>query len=91
MTDLIGIHCFVSGKVQGVWFRASTKEQADTIGVTGWVRNLPDGRVEVMAAGERQQVAKLYAWLQHGPRLAKVTNLTYEECPWQAFAGFEQR
>jgi acylphosphatase len=91
MADLICIHCFVSGKVQGVWFRASTKEQADNLGVTGWVRNLPDGRVEVMAAGERQKLASLHTWLQHGPRLAKVTHLTYEECPWQAFAGFKQR
>lgn len=91
MSDLISIHCFVSGKVQGVWFRASTKEQADKCGVAGWVRNLPDGRVEVLAAGERSQVARLYDWLHVGPPLAKVTSLTYEELPWQAFTGFTQK
>ena len=49
MVDKICINCLVSGKVQGVWFRANTQKEAQKLGVTGWVRNLPDGRVEVLA------------------------------------------
>jgi len=87
----ISIHCFVSGRVQGVWFRASTKEQANRLGVTGWVQNLPDGRVEVLASGEKEAIATLYEWLKRGPELAEVTELTYEEVAWQDFQGFETK
>ncbi len=89
MTNQVCIHCFVSGKVQGVWFRATTKEQADRLGITGWARNLPDGRVEVMECGETENILELYEWLKHGPEFARVTGLTYEEVPWQALHGFE--
>lgn len=85
-------HCmrfYISGKVQGVWFRASTKEQAVRLQLTGWARNLPDGRVEVMVAGEVEQVAKLHEWLKHGPPLADVTDVLFEEMPWEAFEGFK--
>lgn len=88
MSDKICIHCFASGKVQGVWFRASTQEQAKLLNITGWARNLPDGRVEVLACGERENIAQLYKWLKHGPQLANVTKLTYEELPWQALQEF---
>lgn len=89
MTKQICIHCFVSGKVQGVWFRASTQEQAEKLGLTGWARNLSDGRVEVMACGDEDKIALLYEWLKQGPALAKVSNLTREELPWQEFYSFE--
>lgn len=89
MSDLIGIHCYISGTVQGVWFRASAKDEALQLNVTGWARNLPDGRVEVLAYGERDQLAKLYTWLQKGPRLAKVTQASYEELPWHEYSGFD--
>ncbi|MBX3708563.1 MAG: acylphosphatase [Gammaproteobacteria bacterium] len=89
MPDKICIHCFVSGKVQGVWFRASTQKQAQCLGLTGWVRNLPDGRVEVLACGKREDVVQLHTWLKHGPPLANVTDLAYEELPWQALQGFD--
>ncbi|RDI48672.1 acylphosphatase [Aquicella lusitana] len=89
MTEKICIHCFVAGKVQGVWFRASTQEQAEKLGLTGFARNLPDGRVEVIACGEKDKVAKLYEWLKEGPELARVTDLSYEELPWQTYRGFE--
>jgi acylphosphatase len=81
--EKIGMHCFVSGKVQGVWFRVSTQDQANDLGLTGWVRNVSDGRVEVLACGERDKLEKLYAWLKEGPELAKVTDVTYEEIVWQ--------
>ena len=91
MTNQICMHVFISGKVQGVWFRANTKEQADLLGITGWARNLPDGRVEVLACGNKEDIAKLYEWLKHGPELAKVSDLTYEEVPWQVLHQFETR
>ena len=62
----------VSGKVQGVWFRASTREQAVALGLRGHARNLDDGRVEVLAVGDADAIESLAAWLQHGPPLAKV-------------------
>ncbi|MGH8110223.1 MAG: acylphosphatase [Arenimonas sp.] len=65
----------ISGKVQGVWFRASTREQAQTLGLTGYASNLPDGRVQVQAQGEADALAKLEQWLQHGPTLAKVSQV----------------
>lgn len=88
MSDKISMHCFVSGRVQGVWFRASTQEKANALGLTGWVRNLPDGRVEVMASGDRENLRVLYAWLQKGPVLAKVSEVTYEELAWKEFERF---
>lgn len=78
----IGIHCFVSGRVQGVWFRASTQEKAVSLGLTGWTCNLPDGRVEVMAFGDKEQVGHLHEWLKVGPELATVLEVTYEEIPY---------
>lgn len=84
----ICIHCFVSGKVQGVWYRASTKEKAESLGLTGWAKNLPDGRVEVFACGEEEKVAELYEWLKEGPRLANVAAVSYEEVAWIAHEGF---
>lgn len=66
------IHCMVSGHVQGVWFRASASERARELGVCGWARNLPDGRVEVLAAGEDDAVDAFRRWLDHGPTAARV-------------------
>lgn len=67
--------CLVSGRVQGVFFRASTREQALHLGVRGLARNLPDGRVEVLACGSRESVDGLCAWLRSGPPLAQVTGV----------------
>jgi acylphosphatase len=85
------IHCYVTGRVQGVWFRASTQEQAAKLDVPGWVRNLPDGRVEVMACGTLDQLTALFMWLQQGPRLAQVTQVSQEELAWQPYHGFQVR
>lgn len=68
----------VSGKVQGVWFRASSREQALGLHLQGFARNLPDGRVEVVAVGEEQALAALEAWLWKGPPLAGVTAVKRE-------------
>lgn len=89
MADSYCIHCFVSGKVQGVWFRASTKEEAEKLGLTGWVKNLPDGRVEVLACGDKASVNQLREWLNRGPRLASVTQVELEELEPKSYAGFQ--
>ncbi len=89
MTEKICINCIVSGRVQGVWFRASTQTEAQKLGVTGWVRNLPDGRVEVMASGTREQIEKLKAWLQRGPERAEVKEFVCEEVGVKEFEGFQ--
>ncbi len=65
----------VSGKVQGVWFRAGTREQALLLGLSGYAANLADGRVEVQAQGNAEAVAKLEQWLWQGPVLAKVDKM----------------
>lgn len=62
----------VSGRVQGVFFRASTREQASALGLRGYARNLADGRVEVLAAGDLAAIDRLAEWLQHGPPQANV-------------------
>lgn len=69
------MRCYVSGRVQGVWFRASTKEHAERLGLSGWARNLPDGRVEVLACGSPDALQALREWLGRGPELAEVTGL----------------
>jgi len=69
------IHFWVTGRVQGVYFRKSTQDTARNLGLTGWVRNLPDGRVEGVACGERAALDQLVTWLQNGPELAEVTDL----------------
>lgn len=91
MSQKLSIHCFVSGRVQGVWFRANTKDQATRLGLSGWVRNLPDGRVEVMACGEKEQLRQLYQWLQKGPEKARVSFVSYEELPLQDHDQFDVR
>jgi len=68
----------VSGKVQGVWFRASTREQALVLHLQGFARNLPDGGVEVVALGEEEALDALEAWLRQGPPLAEVAQVRRE-------------
>jgi acylphosphatase len=71
----ICVRCVVSGRVQGVWFRASTREQALRLGLRGYANNRPDGRVEVLACGEQAAVDRLCAWLWQGPPQAEVTDV----------------
>jgi len=85
---LIAKRCVVSGKVQGVWFRASAKREADRLGVSGHARNLADGSVEVLACGEADAVAALIEWLHSGPPLARVERVTVAEHAGAAPAGF---
>ena len=82
----------VAGKVQGVWFRASAREQAVRLGLRGYAKNLEDGRVEVLAIGEDAAIAALEKWLWQGPRLARVQDVAREDVaePPVVF-GFETR
>jgi acylphosphatase len=80
---------WVSGKVQGVFFRASTKEQADYLGVKGFVRNEANGDVYIEAEGEENQLQEFLKWCEHGPSRARVDNLKIEEGPFKNFVRFE--
>lgn len=66
----------VEGRVQGVWFRQSTRQEADRLGLTGHAINCPDGSVEVLACGEPEALDRLAEWLRHGPPMAKVRSVT---------------
>jgi acylphosphatase len=81
----------VSGRVQGVFFRASCKGAAERAGVMGWVRNLPDGRVEGMATGDPEQLRMLRDWLKQGPERARVDKVEVTEQSYQVFDSFEIR
>ncbi len=69
------VRVFVSGKVQGVWFRAFTKEKAQSLGLLGYVRNLPDGRVEALIEGDEELVWELIKEMWKGPPLARVDKM----------------
>lgn len=77
-------HIFVSGIVQGVFFRATMREIARRHGVTGWVRNLPDGRVEAVLEGPEDAVKKVIEWAHRGPPLARVEDV---EVRWEEYKG----
>lgn len=78
------VHLWIRGYVQGVNFRYYTRQQAQRLGLNGWVRNLPDGRVEVLAEGEEEALQALIAWCQRGPSLAEVEGV---EVQWEPYRG----
>ncbi|MCP8900004.1 acylphosphatase [Gilvimarinus xylanilyticus] len=79
---------YVSGRVQGVSYRASTQAEAQALGVTGWARNLHDGRVEVLATAPDDKMARLAEWLHRGPARAQVKSVEAVDIPTQDFAEF---
>ena len=78
----IGMHLYVSGRVQGVAFRYSAIREARSIGVTGWVRNRHDGRVELLVEGEEANVIEMLEWCYQGPPGAQVTDVEIERLPY---------
>ncbi|MDY7014107.1 MAG: acylphosphatase [Cyanobacteriota bacterium] len=90
-SETVRAHVFISGKVQGVGYRYSTVRQAQRFGLNGWVRNLPDGRVEAVFEGDRARVEQMVNWCYDGPPAARVDDLqtTYERAT--GFDGFETR
>lgn len=86
------LHLLISGKVQGVWFRESMRQEAQKQGATGWVRNLADGRVEATVCGDAASIAKMLDWARHGPPQARVNTVEITEMADEnAFSGFEKR
>jgi len=81
---MVRAHIFVSGRVQGVFFRENTRKRAEKLGIKGWVRNLPDGRVEAVFEGEEQAVKEIIKWAQKGPIWAKVEEV---EVKWEEYKG----
>jgi acylphosphatase len=90
--QIVARRAYVSGRVQGVWFRGSTAARAAVLGLAGHARNLDDGRVEVLAVGEAHAVEQLLAWLNQGPPAADVHAVEVEVVePVPAITGFARR
>ncbi|MEA2092545.1 MAG: acylphosphatase [Patescibacteria group bacterium] len=92
MGEKIRAKVFISGKVQGVFFRDSAQKKAVSLGLSGWVRNLDDGRVEVLFQGESERVRDMILWVHKGPEFAIVddTNIIFEDYK-EDFDNFEVR
>jgi len=82
------VHLIVSGKVQGVFFRATAKDVADEIGITGWVKNAEDGNVEIIANGNDEQLQKFIDWCKKGPPKAIVTDIKIAPVDDEVFERF---
>lgn len=91
MDDTVLAHLRVIGVVQGVFFRASTREAAVALGVAGWVRNLPDGSVEAVFEGPREAVERAVAWARTGPPHAVVERVEVEWGAPEGLRGFSPR
>ena len=79
MPSLIRKHVWVTGRVQNVWFRDACRREAEARGVTGWVQNLADGRVEAVSEGEESAVDAIVAWCHDGPPRARVSEVTVRD------------
>lgn len=82
MADKVRAHIFVSGLVQGVFFRQNTRQEAEKLGIKGWARNLPDGRVEAVFEGNKDKIEEMIKWAKTGPSSAKVENI---DLNWEDF------
>jgi acylphosphatase len=82
------VHLIVKGKVQGVFFRATTKEVADELEIVGWVKNTAEGYVEITASGEDINVERFIEWCNTGPSRAKVSSVQIEDLPFIQFENF---
>lgn len=91
VVDVVRRRAVVRGRVQGVGFRFSTEGEADRLGLAGWVRNLPDGTVQVEAEGTPDAVAALVDWLQEGPAGAEVEGVDVEDATPTGEGGFSTR
>lgn len=92
MSDKTRVHVYISGRVQGVFFRVNTRDEARKLGLTGWVKNLPDGRVEAVFEGDKQKIEEILDFCKLGPEAASVTGVDIDwEEPTGEFDGFEVR
>ncbi len=86
------LHVYISGRVQGVFFRASTQSKARQLNLTGWVKNTGDGGVEAYFEGDEAKIEEMHAWCRQGPPAAVVTNVEYREEPYSGtFSDFTIR
>ena len=83
------VHLKISGKVQGVFFRATAKEIASLHKISGWIKNTYEDNVEALITGEKEDVEKFIVWCKHGPEKANVKNVTITNIELQMFEGFE--
>ena len=83
------VHLIVKGKVQGVFYRASARKMAETLGVTGWIQNTDDGSVEAMASGTEAKLQKFVDWCHQGPVQAYVTHVYVKPVADEEFTGFQ--
>ncbi|MFL0357034.1 acylphosphatase [Erythrobacter sp. GH1-10] len=84
-------HCIIHGKVQSVFYRDWTVATARSLGIAGWVRNLPDGTVEAQLEGERETIARMIEAMRGGPPRAAPTHIDTREVPGEGFDTFERR
>lgn len=84
-----GIHLIIKGKVQGVFYRATAKDIADKLGIKGWVKNNPEGHVEILATGTEMQFEKFIQWCKQGPPKAVVTDVVVKPIEEQLFDSFK--
>lgn len=87
--DLVRVHAFFTGRVQGVFFRASTRNKARELGLNGWVRNLHDGRVEAVFEGAEDRTNAIITWCKHSMPVAKVVSVDMEWEDPENIDGFE--
>ncbi|MGK7953998.1 MAG: acylphosphatase [Crocosphaera sp.] len=88
-SNSIAVRVFITGKVQGVGYRYSTVQEAQRLGIRGWVRNRLDGRVEAIFEGTEPLIEQMVQWCHQGPTSAKVTDVTVETVESQLYEGFE--
>ena len=86
---LMSVHLIVSGRVQGVWFRAGTRDQALELGLCGWAKNCPDGTVEIHAEGDKKTLEQFITWCRKGPPAARVSALEVEWVVSQSLTTFK--
>ena len=91
MSDRVARRLRIEGRVQGVWFRESMRRHAETLGITGWVRNRMDGSVEAVVQGTPEAVRAMTDWARHGPDHAEVRRFEERDEPPSAFTAFEKR
>lgn len=91
MAERLQAHVFVSGQVQGVFYRSETQNTADKLGIEGWVRNLADGRVEAVFEGEKTAIEAMVNWCHQGSPAAQVNEVTVDYNQPQGLSGFQVR
>jgi acylphosphatase len=91
MSERLARRLRIEGRVQGVWFRESMRQEAEALGITGWVCNRMDGSVEAVVQGTPEAVRRITEWARRGPDHAQVRHLEETEEPTAVFTGFEKR